>query len=530
MKISLKYLILLVALFSVALTLFSSISSGYKVNQQILIDNTLETNRVYAQKLATTTDNHMKSTLQILEYSSKDIANYLEQSDARTLLADEAKRLFEQLDIFNSVIITSAMGEIIAASPETLDVVGKQVTSPGGRQALAEKKPMISMPFNSMTNRLIVFLSYPIFDGEGTYQGYVGGSIYLLEKNILNELLGEHFYQDGSYVFVVDEKGRILYHPNKDRIGDVVPQNAVVSDIMNGKSGAKAVSNTENIEMLAGYAYMPTTKWGVISQRPTEAALAPSNDLRNQMIFKTLPMLLISIGLIFLMARFISAPLQRLAEYAKSSTQENELQEIQNVRAWYYEAIQLENALVKSLVFFKDKVNFYIHQSTVDPLTGLVNRRAMDEKTKKWVAEDLSFSIILFDIDRFKRVNDTYGHAVGDEVLKYLAKEIRAVAREQDVCCRFGGEEFVLLLPNTLKFEAFEVAEQLRKKLETTISPCGEVVTISSGIASYPEHAEHIMSLIEIADGCLYEAKNAGRNRSIMADCNNSVAEALISV
>ena len=95
---------------------------------------------------------------------------------------------------------------------------------------------------------------------------------------------------------------------------------------------------------------------------------------------------------------------------------------------------------------------------------------------------------------------------------------MRAVSRNHDVCCRFGGEEFILLLPETTMLEAFEVAERLRKKLEVTISPSGEVITISSGIASNPECSYQIMELIEIADKCLYEAKNTGRNKSIMAD------------
>lgn len=93
MKMSLRYLILLVALLSVALTMISSISSGYRVNQQTLIDNTLEANRVYAQKVANITDDYLKTTLQTLAYSANDIATYINKSDAKSLLAHEAERL-----------------------------------------------------------------------------------------------------------------------------------------------------------------------------------------------------------------------------------------------------------------------------------------------------------------------------------------------------------------------------------------------------------------------------------------------------
>lgn len=128
-----------------------------------------------------------------------------------------------------------------------------------------------------------------------------------------------------------------------------------------------------------------------------------------------------------------------------------------------YEAIQLENALVKSFDYLQDEVNHFIHQSTIDPLTGLVNRRTLDEQTAIWIEEKKTFSIILFDIDRFKRVNDTYGHGVGDEVLQFIAGEMLLVARENDVYCRYGGEEFMLLLPETTMEEAFKITSKVRK-------------------------------------------------------------------
>lgn len=518
MKISLKHLILFVALLSVILTLFSSITAGYRVNQQSLIDSTLETNRVYAQKLAVTTENFLNMTLQKLAFSADEITDYLERNDAESLILKEANRLKEDTNTFNSVVIVAEDGTIIAASPQSLNLIGRHLNSPGAKEVIAAKEPIVSKPFMSITNRLIVFISQPIFDKEKKYIGYIGGSIYLTEQNILNELLGEHFYQDGSYVFVVDEDGRIIYHPKSERLNAIVKENEVVHEVMQGNSGLAEVTNTEEIEMLAGYAYVPTAKWGIVSQRPAQMALLPSTDMRNKMIVKTLPYLLLSLILIIYTSHRIAYPLQKLTHYAKSTTEGEKVKKVRNVRAWYYEAIQLENALVNSFVFYQERVNYFLHQSTTDPLTGLLNRRAMDEQTKKWIETANPFSIILFDIDRFKRVNDTYGHGVGDDVLVFLAKEMREVAGENDVCCRYGGEEFIMILPDKTKYEAFEVAERLRKKLETTVSPCGEVITISSGIASFPDCAAHTMGLIEAADKCLYEAKDSGRNKSIMAE------------
>lgn len=508
LRLSLKYLIGMVALLSVVLTLAASIISGFRVEQQSLITNTLETNRAYAVKMAQSTESYLSMTLQSLEASANQIAQFMDQENVEQTLFSEVDRMKKQTDTFNSVAIVDKDGEILAVSPETVNLKGEKLNSEGGREALEKREAFISQPYIGLTGRLIIFLSYPIFDKEGEYLGLVGGTVYLKEENILQQVLGEHFYKDGSYVYVVDNSGRIIYHQDPRRVNDIVLENAVVQQLKAGKSGAMEVVNTKGVEMLAGYATIPIADWGVVTQRPKDISLAPSVTMIKEMIWKTVPLLVISYLIIIIVSNKIAMPLTRLASYAESSTESNQGEKINDIHAWYYEAIQLKKALNHSL-------NFFIHQSTVDPLTKLMNRRAMDAYLEKWTGQELPFALLIFDIDKFKRVNDTYGHAMGDEVLKYLAASMLEITRKEDVCCRFGGEEFVMLLPETDRHEAFQVAERLRRKLESTVSPCGEIVTISIGIATYPEDQEHSTALLEFADQCLYEAKRTGRNRTI---------------
>lgn len=516
MKLSLRYLILLVALLSVILTLFSSTSSGYRMSKETLIENTLETNRVYAQKLANSTDVFFDMTLQTLEMSAKDLSVLMESEDGKKKLLQEADRLKNQTNTFNSVLIVAADGEILATSPQTLDVIGKTLDSEGGKQALREKRPLISKPYLSITGRLIIFISQPILDANGNYLGLIGGSLYLKEENILNHILGEHFYQDGSYVYVVDEDGRVIYHQDPDRINDLVSQNPVVQKLIQKESGAERVTNSQNVDMLAGYAYVENTGWGIVSQRPTDVAVAPTTDMMKEMITKSLPYLLLTLILIALISTLIAQPLQKLAHFTESSTENNQHEGMTKVRAWYYEAIQLKKALTYSLDFFHNKVDYMTNQSKTDPLTKLANRRTIDEQTQKWVENGTPFSIVMIDIDHFKRVNDTFGHSTGDAVLKFLAEKMRGVSREEDICCRLGGEEFVLLLHQMNVDEAYLVAEKLRKTIARTLSPSGEKITISSGIAAYPTSTSDLTVLFEMADKCLYEAKNSGRNKSMV--------------
>lgn len=137
----------------------------------------------------------------------------------------------------------------------------------------------------------------------------------------------------------------------------------------------------------------------------------------------------------------------------------------------------------------------------------------MEIFVKEMIDSDIHFSILLIDINRFKRVNDTYGHDIGDEVLKILAKLIQENFRKEDLCCRYGGEEFIVVIPNNNKQEIYESAERFRRIVEAfEINNVGRI-TISIGIASWPDSAEEFAQVLKISDNNLYYAKNNGRNQ-----------------
>jgi len=158
-------------------------------------------------------------------------------------------------------------------------------------------------------------------------------------------------------------------------------------------------------------------------------------------------------------------------------------------------------------------------QATIDPLTGCHNRRGFDEildvefsRSKRY---NRPISLVLLDIDHFKRVNDEYGHEVGDHALQRIGRAVRHTFRSTDSACRFGGEEFALIFPETGKDEAERLAERLRVLIET-LPPNAEVprsLTASFGVAAYPDDGRDIATLIRAADRALYLAKAQGRNR-----------------
>ena len=509
-RLKLKHLIMGVAMAAFFLTSIGSVWGGYRMNIDSIKENTLETNRVYAQKLASTADSYLNEAFQILGYSADQVRTKM---DDEQVLNQETERLRLQNQMFNSVVITNAKGLVLSVSPPSIEIKGEILTSIGAKEALAKKTPIISKPYEAMTGRLIIFISHPIFSESNEYLGMIAGTIYLKEPNAFKTLLGEHYSKDGSYVYVVDSDGRVIYHQDPSRINDIVTKNKVVQAVTSGKDGAQLVENTKGVKMLAGYSAVASTGWGVVAQKPLEVALAPSFDRVQEVIIKSVPLMFVSIIIVLWAAARIANPLQQLASLTEESLDKKNVEGLKSVSGWYFEAYSLKNALVRSLSFLHGQVSFFKDQSTVDPLTGITNRRTMDSMLAEWLASKVPHVIILLDLDHFKSVNDTYGHAVGDKVLQYLARKMESVAREGDVCCRYGGEEFVMLLPNTTVEEAILVAEQLRKTLADTVSPCGRPITLSAGVAAYPAMAHTTEALIEAADDALYLAKQEGRNQ-----------------
>lgn len=154
--------------------------------------------------------------------------------------------------------------------------------------------------------------------------------------------------------------------------------------------------------------------------------------------------------------------------------------------------------------------------ATIDALTGIANRRAMDHALQKIIQAQQdtprSLALLIIDVDHFKRVNDTYGHAIGDEVLIRFAQEASAHLRSSDLLGRWGGEEFMILSLDQTDAQAMQMADRLRTELEKTHFPHVGMVTVSIGVTSYVP-GEGADALIKRADKALYHAKAQGRNR-----------------
>jgi len=171
-------------------------------------------------------------------------------------------------------------------------------------------------------------------------------------------------------------------------------------------------------------------------------------------------------------------------------------------------------------------------QALRDPLTGLFNRRYLEESLDRELSraerKQSQLSVLMLDIDHFKHLNDTYGHQTGDDMLRQLGRVLTREIRAGDLACRYGGEEFTLILPDASAENALRRAEHIRQAVadlpmdpeRRTYGP----MTVSLGVAGFPEHGTNAQELLAAADAALYRAKRGGRNRVVMAEASATPA------
>lgn len=515
-RVDLRRLILLLAVFSALVMLANAFYAAHRVQRDLLIQETLDANEAYAAKVAATTDHYLRLAQRQLSFGAAALAAAMREGEPARMAA-EIDRLHHQGDFFNTVSFVDAQGLVRSISPVGLSVQGQRLDTKGAVEALAKRVPLISEPYLSMLGNLVIVMSHPVETPEGRYLGYVAGTIYLRQRNGLAQLLEDHFYRDDSYVYVVDRARHLLTHPEPQRIGTKVGANALVDAVLSGRSGQGRILNSRGVDMLAGYAHLPTVGWGIVAQRPTIRTLDRLDALLLDVLRRSIWPAVFTLLLVWLAARLISAPLGRLANLARDMDAPDAYDRIERVRSWYFEASQLKRALLTGIGLLQLRISRLRQDARTDPMTGLLNRRGLELEVETWQTLGREFSLALVDIDHFKQVNDRHGHDMGDRVIVQVARLMRELSRDGDALCRLGGEEFLILFPGSAAEDARQGAERLREAVAATDMGLGAPLTVSGGVAAWPRDGETFDLVLKAADQALYRAKTAGRNRIVDA-------------
>ncbi|MCW9045639.1 MAG: diguanylate cyclase [Alphaproteobacteria bacterium] len=314
---------------------------------------------------------------------------------------------------------------------------------------------------------LSVFINFKIYNEQGDFLGITGVGLSL---DNIQKLLDSYQDLHGRRVYIVNKKGVILFHSMGERL---LSNNAAMvppfDKIQNTTKTNIAYENNGKTVFLSSR-YDEKFQWYLIVEE--------DESYSNTPILKTLLINLSGAGSITIIVLFLSH--LTINGYQKRLEQ----------------------------------------MATVDHLTKAMNRHAFDllfsqEIKKQKRQKNNPLSVVMFDIDHFKSVNDKYGHQVGDEVLAYVSGIFQSQIRSSDVLCRWGGEEFIILLPNCDKTEATKLANEVRRKISESkfLSSGGELtITVSGGVAEYLD-GDEADNLLFRSDKALYQAKENGRNK-----------------
>lgn len=471
----------------------------------------LESNIAYARKLAETTDLYLATAQRELAWS----ATQIRRLDDANLLSEETERLRLQSGFFNSVVVVDHNAVITAISPDSLNMVGVKVYSEVSRRAISTQKPFISAPYTSVSGNYVVFISQPLLASDGHYLGYIGGTIYLKKQSMLSNILSQHFYGKSATVSIVSNDGLIIFSHDPARVGERMKLNAqLLKQVATTETGRFSEKSGGKV-LLTGYASMHVTDWNIFIAGTSETVESILMRTVLNACWFLLGIIILTAAVMALLAGRVASPLEKLADRVRDGGSDAQAASLESINGWYYEADRLKEAVQQHRHAVAGRLAVLHDEAMTDPLTGLLNRRGFYTLIEKWEREQ-PLCVVAIDIDHFKKVNDWYGHDAGDAVLVQIASLLRDAGRSGDVISRFGGEEFILLLPFTALDAAARIAERMRKAvMATTFSYAGEI-TVSAGVASFEGH-EEIDVVLRRADEALYEAKHAGRNKVIMA-------------
>lgn len=278
--------------------------------------------------------------------------------------------------------------------------------------------------------------------------------------------------------------------------------------------------------------YVPSMDLYVVSSAYADEFESVSRTIHNQLLYLGLTVLLLTLLLSMMLLRYLLRPVEKLAQTASVIAEGNyhirasvdTSDEIGELARNFNTMVDRLEEQIKTLdLKVKEKTEELRELAITDPLTKLFNRRYFAEVSPQVFSlakrDGEPLSVMMLDIDRFKKINDTYGHQNGDRVIETLAQIVTSIKRESDIACRYGGEEFILLLPKTSREGALKLAQRIRKTMEshTVAGDKGEKIqfTVSVGVsqADY-EKDGNIEAVIKRADDAMYQAKKEGRNRA----------------
>lgn len=380
------------------------------------------------------------------------------------------------------------------------------------------------------TGNKVFHFSLPLVNERGETVGVISSSLDLASYGDIFRAVD---LPKGSCVSIFDHQGtRLLRYPDDDYEKSLVGQKADAESlaVMSSDTGKKTFVGTSADGIKKFFAIKPLQLPGhdapymyLMVGIPYSLAMESFSNKIAALVTISLATVLLSIILIYLVnKKLIVSRLIRLTDMMNKFSDKRVC--VLPYKFGSDEISTLANKFFQMASTINRQENELILASYTDGLTQLFNRKKFNDDLVRELSRAERhggvFSLVLFDIDYFKKINDEYGHPVGDEVLVHLSKVVGRIIRGEDTLCRVGGEEFAVLLPETAGQEAFLAAERIREAVseQPFLTVSGEVpVAVSLGAATFVQGLDNEQRLNKRADDALYEAKRTGRNKTVLS-------------
>ncbi len=436
--------------------------------------------------------------------------------------------LEENYSDYAELLVVDSGGDVLASNE-----VEREGGPPGLEQVAGQPAGHLGSPeWDSRLGSTLALLSHPVRTPDGVIQ--LGHLVARLDFRAVDGLLQSNTLGTSGQVYLVTEDGQVFASTRREDTSPPARLNSGTLDLL-----SENLAETAEYDDLAGATVLgtmhsiPNVSWRVVAEVDRSEAFAPVARLRNITLLIVVGLTLVMGTIAYLLSQIVVKPLSRLSEGAADVAagdfsvdlpvtgggEVGYLTEVFNDMV--HRLREGRHALDAAHEELVERNEELARLSVTDELTQLTNRRraleVLEEEVERVRRGDQSMSLLMLDVDHFKKYNDKFGHLEGDAVLRGVAKALRQATRGIDTVGRYGGEEFVIILPECDVEGALEAGTRILTRLARDEYQDGPV-TMSIGVAICPDHELDGEALIAVADAALYEAKERGRNRVVLAE------------
>jgi len=459
---------------------------------------------------------------------SENLARGAGASRTQGRLSDYLNSVRERFSDYEELLVLDPQGRMVASSEKQHRSL--RLPSDWSRELSSTNALVGDATWDKSLGKGILLVAVPVQRADGRMVGALAARL-----NLRGAREGLQTFAPGTsgQAYLMASGGNVIVssRTSSAELMQVTLRPSLLKRLTANEGAVLTYESVSGAEVLGSLKRVPRVGWLVLAEIPADVAYHQVRRFRDLTLAIVAGLLLGVTAIAYHLALLIVRPLERLTKGAAEVAEGDLAVDLPTATGEVGDLTYVFNHMVGRLRQSRqdlDAVNETLRQqneelerlSASDSLTGLSNRRILTQRLSEELLrsqrQSHSFTVLMLDVDHFKKYNDAHGHPAGDEVLKKVANILRSCTRAGDCTARYGGEEFAVLLSGKSVDAALQLAERIRERVAAEEFVGGKV-TISAGIAEFPHHGHTAEAVISSADEALYEAKRQGRNRVVAA-------------